>query len=353
MVKLAIITAANSALIKAQPLTAVFVGATNGIGEFTVRELCKTHGHEGPGLRIIIVGRNEEAARNIIDECELTCSATQFRFVQAEDISLLRNVDKTCTKIQESLQGLEAPGIDILIQSQGRVEFGGRIDTKEGLDKSMSLLYYSRMRFIRNLLPNLLSSPLPAGAKIISVYAGGMEAQGSLFPDDLSLDQHYSFANCRTHSVAMKTMFFEDLVVKHPGKISCSHIYPGLVVHKGFDDPSYPLWFKIAWKGAKPFTRFLPMYLTAEEIGQRVLYLATDRFPARETEQKLEGCVRATDGVVGGGAYSVTYTDEINDVGKFYQKLRPEGFKESVLQHTGDVFEAIEKDGVFRATKKT
>jgi hypothetical protein len=214
----------------------------------------------------------------------------------------------------------------------------------------MSLLYYSRMRTITNLLPNLFSSTLPTGAKVISIYAGGMEAQGSLFPDDLPLDQHYSFANCRTHSIAMKTMFFEDLVAKHPGKLSCSHIFPGLVVHKGFEDPNFPWWFKIAWKGAKPFARFLPMYVKAEEIGQRVLYLATDRYPARMTEDRKEnGLIRATDGVSGGGAYSVTYTNEVNDVRSFYEKLRPKGFKEAVLEHTSKVFEAIEKNGKYQS----
>jgi hypothetical protein len=217
----------------------------------------------------------------------------------------------------------------------------------------MSLLYYSRMRFITNLLPNLLSSTLPTGAKVISVYAGGMEAQGSLYPEDLPLDQHYSFANCRTHAIAMKTMFFEDLATKHSGKLSCSHIYPGLVVHKGFDNPNFPWWFKIAWKSAKPFARFLPMNLKADEIGQRVLYLATDRFPARMTEEKQEACtVRATDGVQGGGAYSVTYTNEVNDVRSFYEKLRPKGLKEAVLEHTRKVFEAIEKNDVYQPTKQ-
>jgi hypothetical protein len=216
----------------------------------------------------------------------------------------------------------------------------------------MSLLYYSRMRFITNLLPSLLSSTLSTGARIISVYAGGMEAQGSLFPDDLSLDTHYSFANCRTHSVAMKTMFFEDLANKHPGKLSCSHMFPGLVVHKGFDDPTFPWWFKVAWKGAKPFTRFLPMYMKAEEIGQRVLYLATDRYPAKMAEDsKGNESVKATDGVQGGGAYSVAYTNEVNDVEKYYEQLRPKGFKQSVLQHTEEVFEAVERNGVFRPSK--
>jgi hypothetical protein len=216
----------------------------------------------------------------------------------------------------------------------------------------MSLLYYSRMRFITNLLPDLLSSTLPTGAKVISIYAGGMEGQGSLFPDDLSLDQHYSFANCRTHAIAMKTMFFEDLVIKHSGKLSCSHIYPGLVVHKGFDDPNFPWWFKVAWKGAKPLARFLPMHLKAEEIGQRVLYLATDRYPARMIEEQDEkDMIKATDGVKWGGAYSVTYTNEVNDVRSFYEKLRPKSFKEAVVEHTGKVFEAIEKNGIFQPTK--
>ena len=220
----------------------------------------------------------------------------------------------------------------------------------------MSLLYYSRMRFITNLLPNLLSSTLPSGAKLVSIYAGGMEWRGTLYPADLSLENHYSFANCGKHAIVMKTMFFEDLATKHEGKISCSHIYPGLVVHKGFDDPSFPWWFRIAWRIAKPFVRFFPMYLEAEEIGQRVLYLATDKYPARastakEGDIRLDGVARATNGVGGGGAYSVTYTNEINDVGKFYQELRPKDFKESVLQHTKDVFGAVEKDGVFRSRK--
>jgi len=127
MVKLATITAANTAFIKAQPLTAVFVGATNGIGEFTVRELCKTHGNDGPGLNIIIVGRKGKAAQIIMDECKTICSAAEFHFVQAGDISLLCSVDKACNEIKEILGAAKAPGIDILVQSQGRVEFGGRI----------------------------------------------------------------------------------------------------------------------------------------------------------------------------------------------------------------------------------
>jgi NAD(P)-dependent dehydrogenase (short-subunit alcohol dehydrogenase family) len=127
MVKLATITAANGAFVKHQPLTAVFVGATNGIGEFTVRETCKTHGHDGPGLRIIIVGRNEKAAQTIIEDCKTICSTVDFHFIQAGDISLLQSVDRVCKEIQNLLEANKVSGIDILVQSQGKVEFGGRI----------------------------------------------------------------------------------------------------------------------------------------------------------------------------------------------------------------------------------
>ncbi|KAG9857109.1 hypothetical protein KCU98_g1181, partial [Aureobasidium melanogenum] len=353
MVKLTTVTAANVAFIKKQSLTAVFVGATNGIGEFTVRGLCKTHGDDGPSLRIIIVGRNEKAAQQIMTECKALCSSVEFHFVQGGDISLLHGVDEACDEIESILETTKTFSIDMLVMTQGKVEFGPRIDTNEGLDKSMSLLYYSRMRFINNLLPGLLCSSLPTGARIISIYAGGMETMGTLHSTDLSLDQpnHYSFANCRTHSVAMKTMYFEYLATKHVGKLSCSHMYPGLVVHKGFEDPNFPLWFKIIWRIVKPFARFFPMYLTPEEIGQRVLFLASGQ---QYTPKGLEGGVEvvdATDGVKGGGAYSVTYTNEVNDVSKFYQKLRLDKFKEAALQHTENVFKAIEKDGVFQPTK--
>jgi hypothetical protein len=89
-----------------------------------------------------------------------------------------------------------------------------------------------------------------------------------------------------------------------------------------------------------------------------VLYLATDKYPARisaantKEDTRMDGIAKATDGQEGGGAYSVAYTNEVNDVGRFYQELRPKGFKESVLQHTEQVFEAIEKDGLVRTTKK-
>lgn len=139
MVTYPTVTATNVAFIKKQPLTAVFVGATNGIGEFTVRELCKTHGHDGPGLRIIIVGRNEKAAHQIMTECKSLCSAVEFHFVQGGDISLLHSVDKACDGIKDLLESKNFPSIDMLVMTQGKVEFGPRIG--EIMDTSFHLVH--------------------------------------------------------------------------------------------------------------------------------------------------------------------------------------------------------------------
>jgi hypothetical protein len=65
--------------------------------------------------------------------------------------------------------------------------------------------------------------------------------------------------------------------------------------------------------------------------------------------EESDETVKATDGVQGGGAYSVTYTNEVNDVRSFYEKLRSKGFKEAVLEHTSKVFEAIEKNGIYQS----
>lgn len=78
-------------------------------------------------------------------------------------------------------------------------------ETAEGLDRTMSLLYYSRIRFVTNLIDLLQAEQKTA--HVISVYGAGLE--GKLFKDDISLRHHYSFANARSHIVHMTTMAFE------------------------------------------------------------------------------------------------------------------------------------------------
>lgn len=223
------------------------------------------------------------------------------------------------------------------------------VDTEEGLDKSMSLLYYSRMRFITRLLPLLRSSKLPA--HVISVYAAGMESSGKLFQDDLSLRDptHFGFANSRVHVVHMKTMFFERLAQQNPGALSLVHVYPSLVVTPSFYSNTLPLWFRLAWRiVAWPVKRFFSV--PPEEIGARVTFLASDQYPARAADGKrpLERTPIATDGVLGGGAYAVNYDGKACDTAESYRHLKTQGFSDTVWEHTNKAFAVIEKGEVFK-----
>jgi NAD(P)-dependent dehydrogenase (short-subunit alcohol dehydrogenase family) len=134
MVQLEVVQAANAALVKARPLVAVFIGGTAGIGEYAVRALATAHGSQGRGLRAYIVGRNESAAEKIIAECRQMCPPGHFRFVQATNLSLLKDVDRTCAEIirleEEAAKIQDGPArVDLLVMTQGVLSLSGRAGT--------------------------------------------------------------------------------------------------------------------------------------------------------------------------------------------------------------------------------
>ena len=223
-------------------------------------------------------------------------------------MSLIEEVDRCCEKITELEQNqTNGPArIDFLVLSHADLHFGGRRETTEGLDKSMSLLYYSRIRSITQLMPLFTAFPLPA--HVVSVFGGGSEGMGKLFPEDLSLRdlKHFSFSGVRTHVTYMKTMAFERIAQQHPDRISLVHVFPGLVIGPTFYSKSLPLWFRIIWRIFGPIAKIFA--ISPEETGERIIgYASTGRFPARTQKDQTEGMdlavvAKSTDVVVGGGA---------------------------------------------------
>lgn len=214
----------------------------------------------------------------------------------------------------------------------------------------MSVLYYSRMRFIQQLLPLLLRSPSPA--HVVSVFGPGRDK--SFFPDDISLrsPKNYGFMSSGSHAAYMKTFFMEHLAREHEGKLALMHYFPGLVATESFGDPTWPWWLRWTWKLMAPFSRLFTV--PREESGDRVVFMScAERFPARgekvvgEGKQgKIEVAV-ASDGVVGGGAYRVDWNGEVFPIGKQYVKMRADGMDEVFLNHTMKAFEDIEAGKVF------
>jgi hypothetical protein len=219
-------------------------------------------------------------------------------------------------------------------------------ETKEGLDRTMSLIYYSRIRFIVKLMPLLLAASQPA--HVVSVFAGGMEAK--LFQDDLSLRNPKNFGgiNVRSHCTYFTTMTFERLAKQHE-QVSFVHVFPGIVITPAYVDPDFPIWFKTIWRIVSPIVRRF-FAITPEESGSRTVYLGTNRFAARraaESAGKSTDTAVGTDGVRGSGAYAVNANSEEAVSKVDLAKLRKSGFEDTVWKHTWKVFDVIESGQVF------
>jgi hypothetical protein len=216
----------------------------------------------------------------------------------------------------------------------------------------MALMYYSRMKATLNLLPLLLKSNLPA--TVVSVYAGGMEAK--FYPDDLSLraPKRFTYALARSHMIYMHTLFFETLAAQHPNKLRLTHIFPGLVLGPGFQNPELPAWFRFV------FNRIvIPLFgrwitIPPEVCAQRMLALASKRYPAGSTSEATDKsglgagnvCV-GTDGRPGSGAYALGSAGEDVLKRESYRKFDKDAMRRRVWEHTTKAFSVIEAGGVF------
>ncbi|KAF7895305.1 hypothetical protein EAF00_007119 [Botryotinia globosa] len=336
------------------PLIAVFVGGTSGIGTHTVLALASAHAKNSTqALLVFIVGRNKDAATTIIAECRKLCPRGDFRFVQARDLSLLNDVDRVCQEIGGMLNEREKEKggkawIDLLVMTQGVLTLS-RNATKEGLDSTYSLMYYSRMRFITQLLPLLLCSPLPS--RVISIL--NPKLHGKLIPDDLSLRKHSILRYASSHVCWMTTFFMEKIAQAHPGRISLMHVYPGVVMTDMLEKGGAPRWLKWLWRfGVAPLMRFWET--KGEVCGERILWLMSERWrPSgvggdREDGSRGVDLVKAVDGTPGGGMYNVGSVGERYPTPKMYKKYKEDGAAEVVWKHTMDAFKYIEEDGVFQ-----
>ena len=97
MVSLSKIHASNSLISTTFPtrLVALFVGATSGIGESTLKRFAQY----ANSPRAYFIGRSQDAANRIIAECKALNPGGEYIFMKA-DVSLIRVVDKVCKEIK-------------------------------------------------------------------------------------------------------------------------------------------------------------------------------------------------------------------------------------------------------------
>ncbi|KAJ3352263.1 hypothetical protein HDU83_008194 [Entophlyctis luteolus] len=199
---------------------AVVVGGTAGIGLGIARRLAQAD------YSVTIVGRNLTRGREIVAEFEQAArkkdsgrASPKFDFVQC-DVSLLTNVAAAC-------EGLRGAPVDTLVLTQGKASMDGRNETLEGLDKKMVLHYFSRMLFVRQLLPSLRQSPAP---RVLSVLSAGVHSHYAKYESDFELKENFSLKNA-----ADAAGFYTDLMMEsyardpENSKVAFFHAAPGFV----------------------------------------------------------------------------------------------------------------------------
>lgn len=202
------------------------------------------------------------------------------------------------------------------------------------------------MRFIHNLLPLLTAPP---SARILSIHGAGNE--GKLIESDLELHDHYSVMNARNHTSTMNTLALAHLTATHP-TLSCLHIFPGMVVTKGYGELAEGFYAPFRWLCVYFVFPLLKMVTTTlKESGERHLFHATSaRYPPREArEGGSEGLAlpsgvevaKGEDWEVGSGCYLVGPGGETVGDRKLLDEYRSRDTGKKIWEHTQEVFERV------------
>ncbi|KAI0116238.1 hydrogenase/reductase-like protein [Hypoxylon sp. NC0597] len=333
MVSLNAIRDSNSRIAAELPagLVAVFVGATSGIGETSLKQFVKC----AIKPRIYFIGRSETAAERIKNELRSLNRDGEYTFLKY-DTSLLLNVDQACRDIRD-----KESTINLLFISTGTLVTGTQ--TQEGLHLFAALTYYSRIRFIVNLLP--LIQAASSLRRVVTVFAGTKE--GPIFPNDFA-GYTLGFGSGRGHFTSMITLALENIAREAP-EVSFVHDYPGFVKTGLGRDAKGP-----AMAVAKAVSTVIGPFLNIplDEAGERHVFFSTSaQFPPAAGEPRADGVslskamqiAISTDGKTGGGVYSIDSEGEPcnRKVLETLAKLRNDGSRDKLWKHTQDEFVRI------------
>ena len=179
MASLSAIHADNAAFSPSYVPVALFVGGTSGIGRATAEAFARYTKGEA---HILICGRNRAAAESVFATFPKSHKG-HHEFIEC-DVTLMKNVQTTTTNLLAAI-----PKLNFLFLSTGFLNLKGREDTSEGLPRKLATDYYSRWKFIHDLMP-LLRKAKEAGedAKVLSVLAAGKGGPVDL--EDLGLKKY-------------------------------------------------------------------------------------------------------------------------------------------------------------------
>ncbi|THX78773.1 hypothetical protein D6D04_05548 [Aureobasidium pullulans] len=353
MVAVETIRASNSKIASTLPsgLVAVFVGATNGVGEATVRQFAKY----ASAPRVYLIGRSQDAGTRIVNECRALNAKGEFTFI-SKDTSLMRNVDEICETIKQ-----KEKSVNLLFLTIGTLQTGKKmvgcdaaspdsvvIATVEGLHYPAAIAVHARNRFITDLLP--LINNATSLRRVISVFIATLE--GEIQMDDFQ-GWHMKLMANRDHAASITTLSLESHHKDNPN-VSFVHNFPG-VIKSGITRGTSG----VVLTALKAVVRIFGslFYMPAEEAGDRHVFLSTSaRYSAGEKDEAAGvplsvapdlSFARGTDGKLASGVYSINASGESagEKVEEALASLRGRGMTEKVMDTINtDIEKALAAD---------
>ncbi|TKA73808.1 hypothetical protein B0A55_05534 [Friedmanniomyces simplex] len=334
MVSINSVREANAKAKSIKNLVCVFVGGTGGIGASTALELFR----RTTSPKAYIIGRSPDKGEQVCNELREINPEGEAIFIE-KDISILKDVDELCDDLKK-----REPKINCLFLTAGCMTLQGRDETVEGLDRKMSVNYYSRIRFAFNLIANVEEAAKQNElARVITVLAAGSE--GDVRMDDLELKRNFTLHACLAHCVMMTDFMVEQLAERHPS-VSFSHSYPGTVKTGIANQLTGPV--RLAVKVL--YAVMTPWILDVRESGERHLFQITNRcypsrqgtvvgVPAPEDATPMKG----SNDEIGSGAYLLDWDCKSTGDAKLLNKYRELGLPKKVWDHTLEMFQQAER----------
>ncbi|KAK8022575.1 hypothetical protein PG993_013342 [Apiospora rasikravindrae] len=340
MVTLEQMRASNARIATTLPpgLVAVFVGATSGIGNTTLKQFAS----RAQQPRIYFVGRRQAEGERTQAELE--------KLNPDGGVPLHQTGRQSIAKRRRGLPLYPKPRIchqstlpHLRVLDYQEALLWPIPETAEGLHYPMALMYYARTRFILNLLPQLKKAP--SLRRVVTVGASGKE--GPIIPSDWQANT-LSILSFRPHAASMTTLSLLAVAKKEAPDVSFLHVYPGFV-KTGMSRELTGLVPALARVLLAPAMALLQIPL--DETGERQLYFATSaRFPPGRSEDadgimlgQGVGTATGADGALGGGVYSIDYEGEGTggNVRGVLDALVKDGTADRLSEHTGEDFRRI------------
>lgn len=211
-------------------------------------------------------------------------------------------------------------------------------------DRKMVVNYYSRVRWILNMMPLLeAASKADELSRVITVLAAGSE--GDVRLDDLELKHNFTLHACLAHCVVMTDFVIEELSRRYPGT-SFSHSYPGTVKTGIANELSGPV--RLAVK--LMYAVMTPWIINVQESGERHYFQMTSQvYPAAQGKTAgippPEGMTyfKGMDGTPGGGAYLLDWDGKTCGDESVLRKYRELNMGTVVWDHTMKMFAQAEQ----------